>query len=124
MDGTTEATSDVTALVRAAGQGDQTAWADLVDRYAPLVASVVHGFRLPPHDAEDVLQTVWLRLVEHLGDLREPRALPMWIITTTRNECLRLLRRGQRSRPFDPLDEREPAALAVEVVDLDEPLLK
>ncbi|MEU8664795.1 RNA polymerase sigma factor, partial [Actinoplanes philippinensis] len=80
---------DVTDLVAAAVDGDEAAWKDLVARFTPLVASVAHGFRLHGTDVDDVAQTVWLRLLEHLGDLREPRALPMWIITTSRNECLR-----------------------------------
>ena len=103
----------VTTLVAAAEDGDETAWQDLVARYTPLVASVAYGFRLCGADVDDVAQTVWLRLVEHLGELREPKALPMWIITTTRNECLRHLRAHRRTQPFDPLTERpgyhEPA---------------
>ncbi len=35
-------------------------------------------------------------LVEHIGQLREPAALPGWIATTTRNECLRMLRTASR----------------------------
>jgi RNA polymerase sigma factor (sigma-70 family) len=94
--------STVTALALAARKGDQGAWKSLVDRYTPLVAAVILGFRLQRSDAEDVVQTVWLRLVEHLGDLREPRALPKWLVTTTRNECLRVVRAAQRLKPFDP----------------------
>src|SRR5688572_30188836 len=101
--------STVPTLVHAAELGDPVAWKDLVHRYTPLVASVIQRFGLRGYDAEDVVQTVWLRLVEHLGDLREPRALPMWIITITRNECLRLLRTSQRTEPFDPMNEREIA---------------
>ena len=52
-------------------------------RYLPLMLSVVRRHRLQDAKAEDVAQTVWLRLVEHLGDIREPRALPGWIVTTT-----------------------------------------
>ncbi|GAB1692034.1 RNA polymerase sigma factor [Krasilnikovia sp. M28-CT-15] len=105
------------ALVAAAGSGDSAAWASLVSRYTPLVASVIRDHRLRGSDAEDVGQTVWLRLVENLGKLREPQALPMWIITTTRNECLRLIRNSKRMRPFDPTDERG----AVEATDAAEP---
>ena len=39
------------------------------------------------------------------GALREPAALPGWIVTTTRNECLRVLRIRQRTGTFDPLLE-------------------
>ena len=96
----------IAALVAAAAHGDHDAWTSLVSRYTPLVASVIRGYRLAAYDAEDVGQTVWLRLVEHLGELREPRALPMWIVTTTRNECLRVLRTGRRTYPIDFTEER------------------
>jgi RNA polymerase sigma factor (sigma-70 family) len=98
----------VAALLRRAGEGDQSAWDALVDRYLPLVSSLIARHRLGGADADDVNQTVWLRLVEHLGDIREPQALPGWIATTTRNECLRVLRRGQRAVPVDP---QVPSAL-------------
>jgi RNA polymerase sigma factor (sigma-70 family) len=94
--------STVTNLVAAAIAGDEGAWNELIDRYAPLVMSVAARHRLSDADAQDVSQVVWLRLVEHLAELREPRALPMWIITTTRNECVRLLRAARRTEPLDP----------------------
>ena len=53
-------------------------------------------------DADDVNQTVWLRLVEHLDTLREPKALPGWLATTARNEGLRAIRRKARDLPVDP----------------------
>lgn len=112
----------VTALVQAAGEGDPDAWKSLVEGYTPLVASVIVGHRLRGPDIEDVVQTVWLRLIEHLGDLREPRALPMWLITTARHECVRVLKASQRTQPFDPLQEREDL-LGGEPVELDERLL-
>ena len=94
-------TIDVTPLVQAAVAGDPVAWDRLVDRYTPLVRSVIWSFRLPPRDAEDANQMVWLALVQHLGRLREPRALPGWIVTTTRRECLSLLQSTRRSVPID-----------------------
>jgi DNA-directed RNA polymerase specialized sigma24 family protein len=78
----------VDELVRAARHGDQSAWNAIVDRFLPLVAALIARHRIHGAEAEDVNQTVWLRLVEHLDDLREPKALAGWIATTTRNECL------------------------------------
>src|SRR5215469_3835272 len=69
-------TSGVSQLVRASASGDQAAWNELVRRYARLVMAVIRSYRLTTADAQDVSQTVWLRLVEHLGSLREPEALP------------------------------------------------
>jgi RNA polymerase sigma factor (sigma-70 family) len=96
--------SPVTFLVTAAADGNAEAWHELVDRYSPLLVSVIRRFRLSPSATEDVAQTVWLRMVEHLGALREPRALPMWITTTGKREALRHLYAERRSTPHDPLE--------------------
>ena len=94
----------VTQLVVRAQQGDASAWDALVERFLPLVCSVIARHRLRGADAEDVNQTLWLRLVEHLDTLLEPAALPGWIATTTRRECLRTLDRSRRTLPADPTD--------------------
>jgi RNA polymerase sigma factor (sigma-70 family) len=99
-DGTT-----VDELVAGARRGDQTAWNALVSRYSPLVVAVIRAYRLRDKDAEDVSQIVWLRLVEHLGRIREPRALPKWIITTARHEAQRVVGILRRTVPMDPLAE-------------------
>jgi RNA polymerase sigma factor (sigma-70 family) len=97
----------VVLLVARARDGDKAAWDELVETYAPLVWSICRRFRLAPADAEDVGQTVWLRLVEHLATLREPAALPGWIATTAHRECLRLVRAARRSEPVDPMDNAQ-----------------
>lgn len=86
----------VIALVRHARDGDESAWDSIVDRYAPMVWAICRRFQLSQADAADVGQEVWLRLVEHLPILREPAALPGWIATTTRRECLRVARVNTR----------------------------
>jgi len=95
-----------TELVNAAAKGDQGAWDLIVKRYLPLVYSVIGKFGLSRSDAQDVNQTVWLRLVEHLDDIRDPRALPGWIGVTTRNEALRLLRSRRRTVQVDPMSSQ------------------
>ncbi|MGZ4591698.1 MAG: RNA polymerase sigma factor, partial [Actinomycetes bacterium] len=87
---------DVGELVRAATAGDQSSWDELVDRFTGLVWHVARGHRLGEADAADVVQTVWLRLVESLPRLREPAAVAGWLATTARHESLRLLRRAGR----------------------------
>lgn len=86
-------------LVLAAQKGDGSAWNALISRYTPPIDSNTRRYRLSPSDAEDVSQLVWLRLFENLTRLREPRALPGWISTTTKNEALRLLASGRRAQP-------------------------
>ena len=87
----------VVALVLRAADGEQHAWNEIVERYAPLVYAICTKYRLGSHDIEDVGQTVWLLLVEHLGQLREPAALPGWLATTTAHECQRVVKAASRT---------------------------
>jgi RNA polymerase sigma factor (sigma-70 family) len=104
----------VVALVVRAKAGDQVAWDEIVERYAPLVYGICTRYRLSRHDVEDVGQTVWLLLVEHLDRLREPAALPGWLATTTARECLRVvaaankteLRRNERDESTWFVDDK------------------
>ena len=82
----------VADLVTRAKNGDQQAWDVLVERYSPLMWSICRHYRLNRADAEDVGQRIWLQLVNHLGVIREPAALPGWLTTTTRRECSRVVR--------------------------------
>jgi RNA polymerase sigma factor (sigma-70 family) len=79
-------------LVTRSRYGDKQAWDALVERYAPLIWSICRSHRLGAADAEDVGQSVWLHLVEDLDKIRVPAALPGWLTTATRRECLRVLR--------------------------------
>lgn len=101
--GSAMADSDtVVAWVSAAREGDAEAWNALVEEFLPLVHAVVARVRLSPADAADVNQTVWLRLVEHLHDLREVRALPGWLATTARREALKAAQGSRRTTSVDP----------------------
>ncbi len=94
--------SDVSRLVWASASGDQAAWNELVRRYSPLVMAITRTYQLDTVDAQDVSQTVWLRLVEHLAYLRNPEALPGWLAQTTRRECWHQIQRRHRVMPVDP----------------------
>jgi RNA polymerase sigma factor (sigma-70 family) len=83
--------SSVRDLVARARSGDKKAWDSLVERYAPLIWSICRRHRLGRADADDVGQSVWLRLVDQLDKVRDPAALPGWLSTTTRRECLRVV---------------------------------
>ena len=89
-----------TQLVTAAAEGDQAAWRALFERFSPLVYSIAHSFRLERADTADVSQTVWLRLVEHVGRLRDPERVGAWLASMTRHECLRTLRLAKREPRF------------------------
>jgi RNA polymerase sigma factor (sigma-70 family) len=100
----------VVALVIRARNGDERAWAALVERYAPLIWSLCRRYRLDAIDTADVGQNVWLLLVNQLGKLRDPAALPGWLATTTRRECTRVLNKAQvpHAARYEPDAENIP----------------
>jgi len=108
----TEVDVDLRSLVAAASKGDQAAWDTIVGQFNGLLWSIARGFRLDKRDASDVVQITWLRLVENLDRIDDPEALPGWLATTVRRECIQLIRRTNRHRVVDhvaPQDVRDPA---------------
>src|SRR5215470_14542975 len=91
--------SPVAPLLEGAAHGREWAWTEIVRRYTPLVVSVCRHYQVVGADADDVGGDVWLRLVANLRTIRTAEALPGWLITTTRNECLMLLRHKKRQLP-------------------------
>jgi RNA polymerase sigma factor (sigma-70 family) len=93
------------ALSTRAAAGDQRAWDEIVERYAPMVWSICTRFRLSDRDLEDVAQNVWLLLTEQLGKLPESAALPGWLAATTRRECLRVVNPARGPQPDVAADD-------------------
>jgi RNA polymerase sigma factor (sigma-70 family) len=108
----------VTDLVTRARTGDKQAWDALVEGYAPLVWAICRRYRLGTADAADAGQSVWLHLVEQLGNLRDPAALPGWLATTTGRECARVLRAAHHPQAAALLPD--PGHLADEHAELPE----
>jgi RNA polymerase sigma factor (sigma-70 family) len=106
----------VAALLDSAAQGIGSAWDEIVRRYSPMVMSVCRRYGINAADADDVRGNVWLRLVTKMNTIREPEALPGWLATTARRECLMLLRVQHREIPrdqeFPDLIAPEPEACA------------
>lgn len=87
----TDAERALVALLHRARSGDDRAWERLHDRFTPTLRGIARSYRLSPSDVDDVVQTTWLRLFDHIDRLRDPAAVPGWLTTTARRECLRLL---------------------------------
>jgi RNA polymerase sigma factor (sigma-70 family) len=98
------------ALVAACLRGNGGAWQDLVDRYQGLVYSIPTRAGLSADDTAEVFQGVFALLLEHLGSIKEPQALAAWLITTTRREVWRLLRRRARESAEGDMAEAIQAA--------------
>ena len=106
----------VIALMTRARNGDKRAWDVLVERYAPLIWSIRRSYRLADADADDVGQSVWLCLLNQLDQVRDPAALPGWLATTTRRECLRVLRAARRTPDAEILAAEQAGAAEQELL--------
>jgi RNA polymerase sigma factor (sigma-70 family) len=91
----------ITRLMIAARDGSEDALGQIVTELSPLLWQVARAAGLSSGDAEDVLQTVWLRLLSHLGGIRSPSALTAWLVTTTKREAWRVRNAGRRQMPTD-----------------------
>jgi RNA polymerase sigma factor (sigma-70 family) len=97
-------------LVRACIRGDEEAWAALVEKYKNLVYSIPVKQGFAPQDAADIFQRVCLLLLAELPRLREPQALPAWLIRVTSRECWRWL---EQERRFVQDDDSHPHGVTV-----------
>jgi RNA polymerase sigma factor (sigma-70 family) len=91
-------------LVRQCLRGDQQAWSALIDKYKNLIFSI--PIKLGMHqEASDIFQSVCLDLITDLPKLREPRALPKWLMQTCYHKCIRHKRHAEKQVALD--DETE-----------------
>jgi RNA polymerase sigma-70 factor (ECF subfamily) len=100
-------------LVARCREGDEEAWAELVERFSRYVYAIaVQGFRLSDHDAEDVFQEVFARTYERLDRLREDSAVRPWLAQLTRNLCVDRLRDRARVEPAEDIETGADETLA------------
>src|SRR4051812_24806938 len=69
-------------------EGDSKAWEALILHYRRLIYSIPVRFSFGSADASDVFQSVCLKLIEHLHELKDGTKLSAWLITTTTRQCL------------------------------------
>ena len=96
-------------LVAECLKGDHQAWSALLDKYKNLIFSIPIKLGLY-EDAADIFQAVCLDLLTDLPRLREPRALPKWLMQTCYHKCLQYRRRAEKHVPLTEEDgETQPA---------------
>jgi RNA polymerase sigma-70 factor, ECF subfamily len=79
-------------LVSRAFNGDQEAFEALVSRYHHSLFGLIYHYVGEYHEAEDVLQQVWLQLYLSLATLRLNVQIKPWLFTVARNRSLDFLR--------------------------------
>lgn len=100
-------------LVRACLDGDDDAWAALIDKYKRLIYSVPIKYGVSPEDAADIFQFVCLELFSHLSELRKIGALRGWIATVSAHQSFHWKRRHRKRM------EREQTNVDVEGLEIE-----
>lgn len=89
---------ELVALLIRVRDGEARAQSDLIRRYTARLAGFVRPMLRQSETVQDVVQSVSLKMVHHLGRLRDPLLFEGWLFTLARNAALDQLRRA-RCRP-------------------------
>jgi RNA polymerase sigma-70 factor (ECF subfamily) len=104
------------ALVDAARRGDRRAFGRLFEEHAAMVHGVLLA-RVPAHDAEDLLQDVFLAALQRLSSLRATEAFGGWLASIARNRSVDFLRARRTTTELpDDLAQEDPAQSEAEEV--------
>ncbi|WP_297627303.1 sigma-70 family RNA polymerase sigma factor [uncultured Rikenella sp.] len=82
----------------------EAAFVELVDRYSQRIYWTVRKLVVSHHDTDDVVQNVFLKVWNAVGDFRGDSGLFTWLYRIAINESLSLLR-SRRSGLFASLDD-------------------
>lgn len=104
-------------LLADAKAGDQRAFTELCDRYAPVTKRKIFSIVQNAQDAEDALQETLLRAYMHLEGFRETCRFSTWIVRIGINQALMLLRK----RKHQPLRIAEIHGSDAEATELPDP---
>ena len=85
--------TDEKALIRAAQQGDQDAFGQLVRAYDQSVLRLAMNLLRSPEDAQDVYQEAFLRVYRNLNHFRFDCSFHTWLYRIVTNLCLDQMRK-------------------------------
>jgi RNA polymerase sigma factor (sigma-70 family) len=99
-------------LVEQCRNGVESAWTELIDKYKNLIFSIPIHYGFGEEDSADIFQAVCMDLLAELPRLREPKALPAWLIQVARNKCFHRKQSLQRDN-VQRIDGLDPPAASI-----------
>src|SRR5262249_18337850 len=93
-------------LVEGCRRGREEDWNSLIDKYKNLIFSIPIRYGLSREEAADIFQAVCLDLIKELPRIRDPKALPKWLMQVTAHKCFHWKRLQGRTVSRD--DEEPP----------------
>jgi RNA polymerase sigma-70 factor (ECF subfamily) len=87
-------------LVRAAAAGDRAAFGEIYVRYERMVHAILLA-RVPPGEADDLVQDVFLSAMKQLHGLRTAAAFRGWLGAIARNRAIDYFRGARAETPLE-----------------------
>ena len=119
--------SDDEIIVNRCLEGDQAAFAFLVEKYKGAVHAYAYHRLLDYQEAQDIVQEVFIKAYKKLAQLKWPHRFQSWLYTIASNECSTWLREHLKDRdqevpledvPAEDLDELAVRAHSDEDIEL------
>lgn len=82
----------------------------LVRLMTPTLWHMARACGLQKGDAEDVVQAVWVALIDKADTIRDPRSVVAWLGTSVRREAWRVSREARRASLWEDFPEQEDTA--------------
>jgi RNA polymerase sigma-70 factor, ECF subfamily len=102
------------ALVRSLRDGDEAAFAQLVDRLGPSMLRVAAAYAPSRAVAEEVVQEAWLAVLTGLDRFEERSSLKTWIFHIVANKAKTRAQREGRTIPFSSLGGDDEGGASVD----------
>jgi len=100
-------------LVRRLREGDESAFAELIDRYGPTMVRVAQMYVRDRGTAEEVVQETWLAVLNGIDRFEERSSVKTWLFRILTNRAKTRGQRDSRVLPFSSLagagEEDEPS---------------
>lgn len=84
-------------------KGDVKAWGSIVHIHSSLVLAVARRAGLGRDDAEDCAQQTWISLYRNRSSIKNPKAVPAWLIQSAHRKALTMRRNRARRTDLDQL---------------------
>src|SRR5262249_48779296 len=107
--------TDRQLLEHFAGQGEEAAFAALVERHGPMVLGVCRRLLGNLHDAEDAFQATFLVLARRAGSIHRRESLGGWLYVVAYRAAIKTRAQAARRQQATPPTERVGADPLAEV---------
>jgi RNA polymerase sigma-70 factor, ECF subfamily len=80
-------------LIEASRAGDESSFANFVNRYSSAVYHFANRYVREPHDADDITQETFVRAWKHLDSFDATKNVKTWLFTIAKNAALDMIKK-------------------------------